>query len=126
MSNRIDQDDFVAAGFARLDERVLEQRAPKIKWGEVYRGKTGEQKVAWAEKVASTMNQAAARLQQERDELAALCEKKEEQLESLKKAMDQNHAMLVSEMTKLNEERQQFLTSIADLKRQLREHGDHR
>ena len=64
------------------------------------------------------MNHAASLIQDERNQLNKLCELKEQQIEKLKAAMDQNNGMLQSEVAKINEERQKFNESKAGLKGQ--------
>jgi hypothetical protein len=118
MGNVLDQDDFVAAGFHRVDAWVV--RPAKIKWGKLYQSKSPTEKLLYLERFACTMNEASARLQHERNQLAELCEKKERQLESMSHAVGQNNAMLQSEVTRLNEDRQAMLVEIARLKAEAR------
>jgi len=120
MGNKLDQDDFVAAGFERLDNAAIEQRPPKINWGQLYRDKPMEERLAYAEKLASTMNQAAAKIQRERDELGKLCEKKEQQLQAMSKAIAQNNAMLQAEVTRMNRDKQEILAESTRMRVELR------
>lgn len=120
MSNRLNQNDFVGAGFKRLDNTAIEQYPPKIQWGQLYRDKSQEEKIRYLERLASAMNHAAAKIQAERDALGRLCEKKEMQLIVMAHSMEQNNAMLQSEVTGMNEDRQQMLQEIARLRTELR------
>lgn len=121
-------DDFVAQGFRKLDDNLIERRPPKIKWGERYRRSSDKDKIQYLEKLAATMNQAAFLIQGERNELGRLCELKEEQIIKLKNAMDANNNMLQTEIMKINQERQSFSEAaiaknneIRELKKQLEE-----
>lgn len=115
------QDDFVAMGFERLDEKYVSDNPPKIKWGKKYKSWSEERKIAYLEKFAASMNEAAARLQNERDELNKLCDKKERQIESLNEAMRQNNMMLQTQIEKINAERQSYHEAYAKLKRELKQ-----
>ena len=117
---RIDnlQEDLLAQGFHKLDDKLLVVKVPKIAWGKIYQSSSNEEKIEYLEKLASTMNHAASLIQDERNQLNKLCELKEQQIEKLKAAMDQNNGMLQSEVAKINEERQKFNESKAGLKGQ--------
>lgn len=120
MSNKIHIDDLVDAGFERLDPRLVEKRPPAIKWGMLYQRKTPEQKMRYLERLASSMNQAAAKIQSERNELGRLCELKEAQLAQLSVAMRQNNDMIQSEVTRMNADRRQYRDEIAKLRAEVR------
>jgi len=115
------QDDFVAAGFHRLDERLVTRRPPKIMWGPEYLMKTDSAKIEYLEKLAAAMNHAAHLIQDERDQLNKLCGLKEEQITSMKASLAQNNEMIHSEITKMNEERQSYNAQIAKLNQRIRE-----
>ena len=125
-SNGKDQ-DWLGEGFHRLDEDLIERRPPKIQWGMIYKGYSDEQKVAYLEKLAAAMNHAAYLIQNERNQLGELCERKEAQLESMKKALEENNSMIQGQITEMNAERQHYNKSISDLKSRVREleRGDH-
>jgi len=115
-------DDFVGAGFHRLDENLISIRPPKINWGNLYREKFDDtRKIEYLEKLASTMNHAAALIQDERNQLNGLMEKKEAQLESMAKAIEANNEMLQSEVTRMNAERQGYNREIKRLNNKIRE-----
>lgn len=125
------EDDLVAAGFHRLDPDLIEQRPPKIKWGMVYSGKvkdpeTGEwwddaRRIVYLEKLAATMNHAAKLIQDERNVLLELIEKKANQLIAASEAVNRNNAMLQQQITEMNEKQQQFNTRVAELNTKIRE-----
>jgi chromosome segregation ATPase len=115
------EEDLIAAGFHRLDNHLVTKRPPKIKWGEVYKTWADSQKIAYLEKLSSSMNHAAHLIQGERDELNDLCEKKEDQLRSMKDALDQNNGMIQDQITRMSEEKQELLTAIAQRNTRIRE-----
>ena len=112
------QEDLIAKGFHKLDDKLLVVKPPKILWGGIYQASSNEEKIEYLEKLAATMNHAASLIQDERNQLNKLCELKEQQIEKLKEAMDANNNMLQSEVAKINEERQKFNESKAGLKGQ--------
>jgi len=112
------QEDLIAKGFHKLDDKLLVVKPPKILWGGIYQASSNEEKIEYLEKLAATMNHAASLIQDERNQLNKLCELKEQQIEKLKEAMDANNNMLQSEVAKINEERQKFNASKAGLKGQ--------
>jgi len=112
---------LIAAGFHKLDPELMVDRPPKIKWGLVYQASSDEQKITYLEKLAAAMNHAAHLIQSERDKLSVLCVKKEEQIKSLKKALDQNNDMIQSEITRMNSERQDYNKAAAEANAKIRE-----
>lgn len=113
--------DFVGKGFRKLDENLIESKPPKIKWGKIYEQSTDKQKIEYLEKLAATMNHAAYLIQEERNQMLELVAKKEEQIIKLKEAMGKNMDMLTSEITKMNEQRQEFHKEVARLNKRIRE-----
>jgi len=120
MGNILKMADFVGAGFARLDDTALEQHPPKIQWGQLYRDMDADGKIQYLERVASAMNHAAAKIQGERDAIMKLCEQKEKQLRVMNVQIQQNNAMLQSEVTRMNSDKQQMLQEIARLRAEQR------
>jgi len=120
MGNMLKMNDFVGAGFHRLDDNLIEQHPPMIQWGQLVRDMNHADKVRYLERLASAMNHAARLVQDERNALQALCGKKEEQLIAMSKAVDANNAMLQSEITRMNEDRQEMLRAMTALKAELR------
>lgn len=121
------QDDLTDAGFIKLDEHAIHrQHPPKIHWGKLYKQRSPEEKLAFAEKLAASMNFAASIIQTERDELGMLCEKKEEQLIKMNEMMRQNNMMLQEQVTKFNSQRQGYNAEVARLNQRIRdlEHGN--
>ncbi len=114
-------EDLVDAGFKRLDNKLMKKRPGAIKWGRLYQGFSAKEKIKYLEKLAFTMNDAAATLQEERNLLNELCAKKEEQIQQLNKAISQNNMMLQSEVSRMNEERQAFNAESAKLRKQIKE-----
>ena len=121
MTKKWDIDDLMDAGFERLDSTKMENRPPRIKWGRIYKEKMSpQQKIEYLERLASTMNHAAALIQKERNVLGILCEKKEAQLMVMKKTVDQNGDMLQQQITRLNADRQHFIDEITKLRTEIR------
>lgn len=114
-------EDFIAAGFHRLDNHILAVNAPKIQWGEIYKKWPDAHKVQHLEKLAATMNHAAALIQDERNKLNKLLEAKEKQIVSMKQALEQNNDMIQTQVTSLNAERQRFNASFAKVNAEVRE-----
>jgi len=100
------QKDLIAKGFKKLDSNLISQKPPKIKWGKLYGGFNDKEKIEYLEKLASTMNHAAYLIQEERNGLLKLIDKKEDMVERAKKAMDENNEMVQIELNKVNKERQ--------------------
>ena len=100
--------DFIAEGFAQLDPKLLVAKPPKILWGAKYKGWEPVRKIEYLEKFAASVNHAVDMIQKERDELNTLCALKESQLISLNENIQKNNLMLQSEVTRMNEDRQQY------------------
>lgn len=115
------KDDFVAAGFERLDPELIKRRAPKIKWGRLYGNMSDGAKIRYLEKLAATMNHAAYLIQEERNKLGMLCDLKEKQLVKLSEAVRVNNEMLQHEVTRMNEQRQGYNTEVIRLNARIRE-----
>jgi hypothetical protein len=115
------QDNYVALGLKRLDDNLIGGVPPKIKWGENYKKWDDARKVKFLETLACSMNHAADLIQKERNEIVHLCELKDQQIEKIGAAMNQNMLMLQAEMTTMNEQRQRFNTEIARLNAKVRD-----
>jgi chromosome segregation ATPase len=113
--------DIISDGWSVIDEKYISRRPPKIAWGAGYKAMTDPEKIAYLEKLAYTMNHAASLVQDERNELNRLCEQKEKQLLQMSRNLQANNEMIQSEITKLNEQRQEYNSNIMALNRQLRE-----
>ena len=120
------QSDFVGAGFHRLKDHLIDKRPPKIKWGLLYHKKTDAEKISYLEKLAATMNHAAALISKERDYFGRLVEEKEQRIIELTRALGGNSDMLQSEVTRMNADRQSMVDEITKLKQRIRtlEDGD--
>ncbi len=120
--NGKDSQDFLGEGFLRLDDDLVVAKAPKIAWGDGYNMMTDAKKIKYLEKLASTMNHAAYLVQSERDDLVKLYDEKELKVRSLSESLNANNDMIQQQITKMNEEKQKFLKSIASLKATIREY----
>ena len=113
--------DFVMEGLHRLDPDIVVDKAPKIAWGHRYKMWSDARKLKYLENLASSMNHAAFLIQNERDELNVLCEKKEAMLMTMASNLDGNNGMIQHQMTLLNEERQLWNKAASDMKKRIRE-----
>ena len=113
--------DYIAEGFHKLDDHLVDSRPPKIKWGKKYQSWSLERKLEHAEKLACAMNHAAYLIQQERDALNELCEKKEQQLMKMNEAVRKNNEMLQQGISRLNEQKQGYHDHIANLNAKIKE-----
>ncbi len=121
MKNDIIQDDLVAAGFHRLDPHLVDMRPKKgIAWGKKYKAKTLEEKVVYLEKFCASMNDAAFRVSGERDALNTAIKLKERQLIAVSKQLDQNNAMIQTQITQMNSERQGYRDTISTLDKKVK------
>lgn len=118
MSDNLEHTDFIGMGFHQIDEKYVSLKPPKIAWGGKYKGWSDERKVIYLQNLASSMNHAAALVQDERDELLELIDKKERQLETMNENMRQNNEMLQQQIEKMNAEKQQYNASYAKLKKE--------
>lgn len=119
--NKDYQADFVGAGFERLDDDAVAKHPPKIKWGQLYRDKTVEERLAYAEKLASTMNHSARIIQDQRDELNKLLETKEKLINQVNARLVQNNIMIQRQITQHNEEKQMLQEAIAKKNAEIKE-----
>lgn len=119
------QPDVVAEGFHKLEEGLVKEKPPTIRWGKRYLSWGQQRKIDYLEKFAASMNHAAFLIQGERDQLLEICKKQEKHIESLAKGLDENNAMIQGQITSMNAERQSFNKSAAAMKATIRElrHG---
>ena len=116
--------DWVGEGWHRLDPDIIQDKPPKIAWGDRYKMWPDAKKIKYLEELASSMNHAAFLIQNERDELNVLCERKEKMLNTLSQNLDGNNGMIQQQMTLLNEERQLWNKAAAEMKAKIRELED--
>jgi len=115
------REDYIADGFHVVDEKYISKRPPKIRWGNKYKAWSDKEKIKYLEEFACSYNHAVALIQDERDELNRLIMLKEDQLTRMSKAMTQNNAMLQSEITQMNLERQGFNNTVKKLDAEIKE-----
>jgi len=108
--------DFIGKGFKKLDSNLISERPPKIKWGKKFESWTLKEQNEYLKKLATTMNHAAYLIQEERNALLKLMDKKEKQLIKVQKAMDSNVEMVHDELEKINLERQSFNSANTGMK----------
>lgn len=112
--------DLIVEGFKKLDVPDI-THPPKIKWGQAYLDMSDERKINYLEKLASSMNHAASLLQDERNKLGELCEKKEQQIQKLTVALAQNNFMIQEQITKHNADKQEYLSTISKQNTKIKE-----
>ncbi len=102
----------------------LKRRAPKIAWGDVYKGWPIEKRLHYAEALSASMNQAALILQGERKELSDICKHQEAQIREHMKRYTALTDVVSKEIARANTERQELYQEIVDLKAEIRGHHD--
>jgi len=115
------KDDLVMDGFKQLDPHLTNTKGPKIKWGDKYKSWSPERKLKYVEDLAASMNNAAAMIQEERNALGRLCEMKEKQLTEMSRQLAQNNELIQTEVTKMNEYKQNTNKEMARLNGIIRE-----
>jgi hypothetical protein len=116
------EQDFLGKGFHKLDENLVDRKAPKIQWGDKFQAMPDADKILYLKRLASTMNHAAYLIQNERNQLLDLMEKKELQLEAMKRSIEQNNEMIQGQITEMNANKQEYHKKIASLNKKLREY----
>jgi len=119
--------DLLVEGFHKLDDHLLDNKAPKLTLMSGFHDKDEATKTRYLLALAATMNHAAKLVSEERDALVEAIVLKEQQLEKLAAAMEANNNMLQSEVTKMNEHKQGFHAEVRRLNTRIREleRGDH-
>lgn len=112
---------FMVEGFQKLDDKYIDNRPPRIRFGRKYHQMPTDRKIAYLEKLAHTMNHAAGLACQDRNELGRLCELKENQLIALQNNTTQNTHTMQQQLIEMNEERAKTNETIAQLKARIRE-----
>ena len=111
----------VPEGFKKLEpvrgRRII---APKIKWGDEYKSWSMKDQLSYAERVASSMNEAADLLQKERNELAKLLTEKEHKLVSSIKEINDLKRVVEQQITTSNEEKQELFVHIVKLQKTIK------
>lgn len=110
--------DMVAEGFAVVP---VVENPPKVKWGKDFCAWDMQKQNTYLMKFAEAMNHAAEIIMGERDELGRLAELKEKQIQKMSAAVAANNAMLQQEVTRMNEQRQGYNKTIAELNAKIRE-----
>ena len=120
MNNNGHEDDLIAEGFVQLDERYLSRRPPHIKWGVKFESWSDAEKIDYLKGLAQTMNHAASLVQDERDQLNEVCEKKEALLVKAALDLQANNTMLQQQITEMNALRQGYHAHVAELNKQIK------
>ncbi len=121
MEHHDKNNDFVSKGWHRLDPALTKNKAPKIQWGDRYKMWPDVKKIKYLEELSSSMNHAAFLIQEERNELNVLCEKKEQMINAMSQNLDGNNGMIQQQIMLLNEERQNWNKAASEMKAKIRE-----
>ncbi len=121
MNNKEALPDLLVDGFHRLDDHLLDRKAPKLMLMSGFHAKDEQSKIRYLLNLAATMNHAAKLISQERNELSKLIILKEQQLEKMVITVEANNQMLQSEVTRMNEQKQGFHTEVRRLNAKIRE-----
>ena len=113
--------DLLVEGFHRLDDHLLDRKAPKLTLMSGFHDKDQATQVRYLLNLAATMNHAAKLISEERDELVKKMVLKEQQLEEQSAAMENNLSMLQTEVTRMNEQKQGFHEEVRRLSARVRE-----
>lgn len=113
--------DTVVEGFQKLDDNLLDKKPPKIKWLPEFEKKDLKVQLEYVKKLASTMNNAAKLVSDERDKLVELMILKEKQLEMMSKQLQDNNVLIQNQINKMNEQRQGFIIEMQKLKAKMGE-----
>ena len=114
-------EDFIAAGYHRLDDRLITKKPPKIVWSKQFREREVQVQLDYMEKLANTMNHAASLIQDERNALNELLTKKEQQLVSMSKQLLANNELVQVEVSRMNKQKQGFHAEVSRLNTRIRE-----
>jgi DNA repair exonuclease SbcCD ATPase subunit len=97
------------------------ENPPHIKWGEGFNEWEDDKKLSYLMKFAESMNHAADTIQNERNALGKLLEKKEKQIIQMKARLEANDRMLQSQMTEMNTYKQKTNANVMKLNARIRE-----
>jgi len=96
-------------------------RAPQIKFGEGFdEWPTGKQ-ISYLKELASSMNNAADKMQTERNEMSGKLALAEDKLANAQNALDIQKTIVMNHITTANIERQSFIAEIQALQARVRE-----
>jgi seryl-tRNA synthetase len=124
MTEPIDYPDLEPDGLGDLKSirrtPQMKANAPQIAWGDEYKSWPIEKRLSYAERLASSMNHAAAVLQDERDRLSDVCHaqqvKVEQAAEQYLKQGDQMH----EELARADAEKQILYAEIDEAKKTIK------
>lgn len=96
------------------------KHAPTIRWGDDYHAKPVEERLKYAEKLASSMNHAADILQTERNKVIEVAHIQEEQIRQLQRQVTQQNELTQQIVARANTEKQQLNKTIVDVQTALK------
>ena len=111
----------IIEGFEKLDDNLLDRKAPRIKFLKGFDEKEDIQKIDYLKRLASTMNHAAKLISNERDELVKLMILKERQLEQMSLQLQQNSTTVQDQVLRMNAQKQHFSAEVSRLTSRVKE-----
>ena len=104
-----------------MDDHLLDKKAPKITWMPKFLEQEAQVQNEYLKKLASTMNNAAKLISDERDALVELMVKKEKQLEAMSKQLEMNNKTVQDQVMRMNQQRQFTAEEVSRLNRRIKE-----
>ena len=102
-------------------EPGMKRSAPKIAWGDEYKGWSVRQRLRYAERLAESLNHALDVTQKDRDRLSEVCRRQEAQIEHAQQTYLRQGDVMHQQVTRDGEEKQELYRQIVDLQGELRE-----
>jgi len=107
--------------FLKAEVPGLLKNAPPIRWGAAYLVRPVDEKVAYLEKLAATLNHALNLMQQDRNRLSETAFAQEAQIRQLVAARQEQGEMMQRQLTRENSEKDRRLQEVVALRARVRE-----
>lgn len=122
MNDKIEYPDFV-------NEQLFKRYsigAERIQFGDAWKARPDEDKIEYLIKLASSLNQAAVKIQEERNKLNAILFTKENQLVACNKGRTQDREMIQKQLLRENETKEKLIQENQSLRAEIKrlENGD--
>lgn len=98
-------------------------KARPIKWGEEYRRWPIERRLDYAERLAAAMNAATDLIQQDRDRLAEICLRQEQQIKNAENSRSAQDQLLYTELGRANAREQELAGLVVKLQAEIKENA---
>jgi len=119
--NGANEPELLVEGFEKLDDHLLDRQAPKLSLLPGFYDRDHKTQVHYLLRLASTMNHAARLISEERDRLVKLLVLKDKQIKILADGLEANNVMIQSEVTRMNEQKQEYHANVSELGARIRE-----